>query len=618
MGSRQSRTPKQTPRRVQPLAGRTTLLPGARTVGANPSSRITKPGEEDSHAGAYGLSSIWGDRRGALAFRRCLLNPALREFGAARRHDTCVLWTGADVGLDEASSNNGDQTPVTPLSPFTTKAMRSAAARRWSFGDPQPMNAVCFPPSGLVPLSLLQNGQTPWTIMPDVTRFQPTASTAVRIWRVRIERPAGREWTAERLAEVPVKGYSIDCSMRGDPFCVIFWPGIGKAASGDQLEVVLSGLCGPVPELAFFYQFESFQQHALNTCIYNEASRMRSTFGDITLWGDGDLRAKEPAAVTPFPPRIGSADEEQVVIEKVSHPDASIITSAVDVRVVLRGEQVAAMRAELYVMHFGEQEEEVMHATQIQKFPNHHFFVRVKLPMARRRYELRFLVSGHGDPPGALRRHPLKYMISTSQTCQTLLSSLEDPLLSRFGYAKISLLAQSHGIIILSPLTWRVAVGHCYFLVYVDTSVALPSARADAEAADLPCEDAVDDVGTTLFSQRLLSDKESCSPRSSHFHGTDVFELHRKCRDALEPHTQNCGGEVHLDVSIHNGEYMHRLRERLDFPGFFEGLVSLSDADATTAVKLLIRYPRVHAAEYSRRTIGEWCVCRAEYFPINF
>jgi len=98
----------------------------------------------------------------------------------------------------------------------------------------------------------------------------------------------------------------------------------------------------------------------------------------------------------------------------------------------------------------------------------------------------------------------------------------------------------------------------------------------------------------------------------------DLHEMYQKLRGVLEPQTQNSQGDIHLDVAIHNGENMQRLRERHDFPGFFEGLVSFSDADAGTAVMLLLRFPGIHAAEYSRRIIGEWNVCRLEHFPLNF
>merc|ERR1719382_1618046 len=90
------------------------------------------------------IASMWGDQRGTLNFRRLLLNPAVSEFGAGRSRDTCVLCAATQ-----------------PESQWPSKR-----------GHP---DAVCYPPAGLVPLELLAGCRSPWSIMPDSARFQPTA-----------------------------------------------------------------------------------------------------------------------------------------------------------------------------------------------------------------------------------------------------------------------------------------------------------------------------------------------------------------------------------------------------------------------------------------------------------
>merc|ERR1719265_1011406 len=41
---------------------------------------------------------FWGDQDGTIDFRRYLLNPELKAFGACRRQDTCTFWTGSALG----------------------------------------------------------------------------------------------------------------------------------------------------------------------------------------------------------------------------------------------------------------------------------------------------------------------------------------------------------------------------------------------------------------------------------------------------------------------------------------------------------------------------------------
>lgn len=355
------------------------------------------------------------------------------------------------------------------------------------------------------------------------------------------------------------------------------------------------------------------------------------------------------------------------LIERISHKTPSITTNSVDVTVTLRSEEVAAISADLYIMRFGGEEEQIHHAAQAQRFQDSFFVVRVKLPMARCRYELRLNTSCHRTP-GKLEPHWLKYTITTGDMCQTLLSSLEDPLIRKFGYAELSPAMQLHGFVLLAPLTYRIMVGRCHFLVYVDTRKALDRALASSSPADiagsgvLPRDDAQKNshgtplweeeqraenpssLLTTLFSERLRMQGDgatksgrsrSKSPRQASkaasrrsnvsIPGKDttlspgmVDELQRLLRTTLEPNAQDSIGGVHMDVVLNNGECVCRLRERADFPGFFEGFFTFSDADAGSPVRLQFRTPAVHPAVYAPRLIAEWLVCRSDHFPINF
>merc|ERR1711908_195438 len=72
-------------------------------------------------------------------------------------------------------------------------------------------------------------------------------------------------------------------------------------------------------------------------------------------------------------------------------------------------------------------------------------------------------------------------------------------------------------------------------------------------------------------------------------------EIISRLRAVLEPWTQDSEGDIHLDVILcgleRKGECVHRLRERCDFPGFFEGLINFRESEATTTVRLQLRTP---------------------------
>jgi len=620
----------------------------ARGGRAHRATRLRRQGVPAGAARAPGkIASMWGDQRGALNFRRLLLNPALSEFGAGRSRDTCVM-------CGEARSEP----------PWPSKR-----------GHP---DAVCYPPAGVVPLELLAGCRAPWSIMPDSTRFQPTAEIKVCAWSVRIERAAGRPWAADRLDEVAVRGQAVDCSAKGEPFCVFFWPdlSLSQATCGVQLEVVLSGLRGPASQLTFFYDVQPVLQEVCDAQLCSQAASLRSILGDHSLWHRGlnDARAPSPpnreersdAPASPAPP-IGDhqslVDDEgnwqgQVPFELVSHKHTAITTKVVDLAITLRCDRVAALRADLVIIRYGGDEEAAPRATQVQKLWDSYFLVRVKLPMSRCRYQLRFQASPLMAPEQLQDLVAPVYTIIAEDSCQTLLSSMDDPHLKKFGLAQVMSAAHRHGVVLLAPLTHRIIIGQCYFLVYVDREFALEQARSaqqKAQGAVLtglrtePHERSPEECAprcgpqapaTTLFSRRLLPSRESrrrasklasaAFPPDSAQHTpaaaalnpgpqpAKIAELHAQLQEYVEPCAQDAGGEVHLDLVMHGGANVHRLRERHDFPGFFEGVLSFAESEHMTAVRLFIRFPTTHILSYCPMEVAEWIVCRHEHFPMNF
>eukprot|EP00927_Polykrikos_kofoidii_P061044 TRINITY_DN55932_c0_g1_i1.p1 TRINITY_DN55932_c0_g1~~TRINITY_DN55932_c0_g1_i1.p1 ORF type:complete len:1127 (+),score=108.41 TRINITY_DN55932_c0_g1_i1:112-3492(+) len=609
-----------------------------------------------------GMSHVWGDRLGGMGLRRTLLCRDLREFGVARREDTCVIWTGRDVELDEPEALSEQNN-----SPGRTKNQRRHKTRAQVVTQsrlPSPagsnirVDAVCYPPPGIVPLSLIEGGCSPWTIMPDFARFQPTAHTCARMWRVRIERPSDREWVADRISEVVIQGFAVDCSTRGEPFCAVFWPDVKEFADSDQFEIVLSGLLGDKSELTYFYEFRLFKGQDANHGLCREAAGLRSILGDVTLWNEPKActinETSQPVALSP---RTASSSREVFerctefpLIETVSHHTTTFTTSRVDVAVVIRCRKVGCIQAVLKMMRGGDDEEEVPRAVHVLKLEGNYFFVRIKIPVARLRYKLRFRSSWAKDS-GELHGHPFHYTILTTKDCQVLLSSLQDPSFPLFGLAQLSNAAQQYGVLVVAPLTHRIHLGRCYFLVRMDAAAALAAANACVEASIASKSDenshalggsepsraeirgACDGTvpSSSLFSTRLLAhvaeprrqDEEvrSVTTAVSGFVEAkegDFTKMLQRLRTAIEPHCQDSAEEVHLDLALHDGECVHRLRRRHDFHELYEGIFTLNESDANTEVKLSIRFPRLHAAEFTPVVIARWGVVRNEHVPIGF
>jgi hypothetical protein len=323
--------------------------------------------------------------------------------------------------------------------------------------------------------------------------------------------------------------------------------------------------------------------------------------------------------------------------------------------------------------------EQVQHGVVVQKLPSSHYFiVRAKLPFSRQRFDIRFSASTP-ESPRDFKRHPLQYQITTSKDSQNLLTSLDDRRLQKFGYAPIDPAGQLYGIVVLAPSTRRIVPGSCYFLIYIDRSVALSRAIAEAEdvldstqedwqakamfnelhggyrrssmlfekrlqmKADL-CEGVLGKAASTFTDaskSRIdeappspLSQSPATSPATGSRHrkssigsssvgfeskpSVTVAQLQQNLRAVLESHTKDTAEEVHFDVALRSGEVVHRLRERSDFPGYFEGFYSLVEADIGQTVELFMRFPLAHASDYVPRKLGSWFVCRNESFPDNF
>ncbi|CAE8629025.1 unnamed protein product, partial [Polarella glacialis] len=566
--------------------------------------KIPMPPDVDERSTVFGLDAVWGDRRGALGLRRFLLNPFLKTFGMSRWTDTCIFWTGGSL-VD----------PPRPDKAAST-AERDADVKD---GHHPVLDAVCYPPPGIIPVQLLEGGRVPWTIMPDSTRFQPTSATHVKVWRVKIERLPGSTPRAERLKEVPIHSFAIDCSTKGAPFCVVFWPDLGPKLQGEQFEVVLRGLRGDRQEMTFFHEINCMHRWVLDQALLAEAANARAflqdTPGQWPGFAEGDslqLTAR----------RSGSSDGTDS-IERVSHQQMQITTSSCDLAITVRCKMAAAMTVELVIRRFAGEKSEVPRAAQVLQLADQYFLIRLKLPMPKSHYELRFLCSSH-ESPRSMAEINFKYFIATENS-PPLLRSVDDSVARKFGYAGVTPEAQLHGLVLLAPLKYRVFAGRVHFLVYVDIEKALKAAT-QALPANHSEKASKDSVPTTLFSHRLLPTSlkrqaagSSLSLASVNDNNNDdnndffpgvvnlqpppreVGHFHRSLHGALGQHTQDSGGDIHLDLSMHDDNNVHSLKQRSDLPCLFEGIVTISELDVTTGIKLLIRFPRLHAASYSPR-----------------
>mmetsp|Transcript_59170 Transcript_59170/g.138463 ORF Transcript_59170/g.138463 Transcript_59170/m.138463 type:complete len:1133 (+) Transcript_59170:27-3425(+) len=541
---------------------------------------IIRPNEEGRHATA----GCHGDTNGAFAIRRKLLSPSLRGFGGFRRNDTCVLWTGSSVvgsGMEGCVDNHVD--------------------------------AICYPPCGWVPGCLLKGWQLAWTIMPDTFRYGPTTETSVSVWQVKIDFVEGRPVAIERQAQVPVKGFAVDCAAHGEPFCIIFWPDMTPPSEYESVgvEVKVSGLTGPAgadSELSFFYQVAPFRQEDMCKKMALEARRLHEVISNQRLWAGSSLPVERPRRLRRASDFL---QQHKSALQPMSHASMDIIVDGVDLTVTIRA-PVQAINAELHVVRFGGDEDTVPRAAQAQRLPNWNFLIRVKIPLPRARYQLRIQPDSPEDGPG------LCYSITFNEATRVpaLLTSLDEPLAMKFGYAPITSAGQVHGVVLLSPLMFRIPAGTAYFLIWVNKAVAL-EAEEPEKSTSL----------TTLFASRLgASPPESVQLPAMMSKGL-AKSMTKDRRSALQtlqaqlsgqfgPYVQDSSGDVHLDLSFKDGKCVRRLHERTDMPGFFEGFLTFGQVDAQSKVKLFLRLPGKDARGYKPRLLCEWLICRAHGEPL--
>eukprot|EP00930_Biecheleria_cincta_P039052 TRINITY_DN26859_c0_g1_i1.p1 TRINITY_DN26859_c0_g1~~TRINITY_DN26859_c0_g1_i1.p1 ORF type:complete len:1210 (-),score=183.63 TRINITY_DN26859_c0_g1_i1:21-3650(-) len=583
-----------------------------------------------------------GDPDGHLVIRRRLLSPLLRGFGACRQRDTCVLWT------DDTDLRTSE---VQGCLAFT-------------------LGAVCYPPAGWVPASLVCGWQTPWTIMPDSTKYGPTAATTIHIWRVQFDfSESNIPLGAERISEVPAKGFSIDCAAHGEPFCVFFWPDISELGTNQNLglEVRLGGLRGPETELTFYYQVAPFRQDDMRLRMITEAKRLRCIACEPSYWigSNESIRKREELTKQLVRARTGglTANTVECLIQPMSHHKNDLHIDGLDLMMTVRA-WVPSLRVELYIVRFGGDEDIVPRGVQCQKLPNWNFIIRAKLPLPRVNYELRFF-----PEPNKASTPPLRYYISVNDAARmpALLTSLDDPLTSKFGYAPLNLTAQRHGVILLSPLMYRITVGTVYFLLYVDKAAIsdstgsaepvsgsrsrlqsmneLPSPRGESfsgrkSQVQLMNEPSGSSQGqaedsprsTSLFTSRLGLDELPQADKNRSMLGTDWARLkvgtkeskmysqlgaiQAQIRPLLGAHVQDSPGEVHFDISAGSGSCVRRLRERPDMPGYFEGFLTFERIHVQSKVTLFMRLPAVDSKQYAPRVLCEWLVCRSHGEPV--
>ena len=302
----------------------------------------------------------WGDQKGEVAFRRCVLDPRLRSTGILRRGCRTCFWGGLRLAgeppllepedgdeplgeqflpsdsaekvdaekakttgsealarlhawreqiskrLEAVAESESEEVAAFAADPFSAPPM-AGPLMTWDertildspdrgqreIGPETPSREkylrrieeklehnlcgpasdvaevplmVCFPCPGIVPIELMEAAHMPWTISPDALRLVPTSECLVHIHRVKIDVAAG---VAERLPqpEVALASFCVDCSDIGNPFCVVFTLA-EKVATGDQFEVVLTGLAHPdrgarpgaaAEDFQYFLSFEAFR-----------------------------------------------------------------------------------------------------------------------------------------------------------------------------------------------------------------------------------------------------------------------------------------------------------------------------------------------------------------------
>jgi len=455
-----------------------------------------------------------------VTFRRLLLSPTLRSFGASRLNDTCVLWTG---------QREEEESQLDPSPAISAGMGLVSAVSLWRSADGELDDAedevddglvaeevkevkkdpdfVSFPPPGICPLGLLHQTVPTWTIMPNYRIFQPTQALQVRMWRVKLirtsetppDRPKRSVWPplptphdAERVEELAVPSVTCDCSPKGNSFCVIFRPALIRILEGDCFEVELTGLRGAEEKHSFFHEFRSLRKERQDHCLLAEAGVFREMLDNMQIfeapkeYKSGELigkllksktqdlrnfsagRTRGTAAQLPLlvPP---VAPTQLPKLGLVSHLKQDIDLEQPQVTIIVVCKGVAAFTAQLWLIRSSGGRQEVKRATWVLQMRDR-FLIRVKLPTASSVYELCFPLATV-ESPNVLQVHPFKYNIVTTELCHAPLYSFEHPLREKFGFCPMPAAAKIYGITIAAPLNYCIRTGFVYFLVHIDPAL---------------------------------------------------------------------------------------------------------------------------------------------------
>lgn len=577
------------------------------------SSRRSRASRRRAEAASdiLGDCSFWGDASGALGFRRLVLDPALERVGMGRVDDVGVVWT-LPV-LDAILAIDQDIPP-----PLETR---------------QIPDVTCFPPAGVVPMELFLDASAPWTIMPSNQRFQPTAGTKVKMWRVQINKPPedaipasrAKGWSADRIEEIPITQCAVDCSARGNAFCVIFWPKpFCGVCSGDQYEVVLSGLTGERAELRFFHEFVATGQ--AENALLAEAKQLfqgKLSLGNPKLWDtptffDETTKLKIPqrmslrllpdeVSTSLNSPGRGSACRfsESSPLKPVSHPAKQMTIDSPQMAMAFEGTNITVLQAILNYCRVDGTLSEIPRSTVVHRIGSR-FVVLLRFPfLAGAWYQLSFKMATQGQP--TLEDSTVKYLFKAVDKVASIVPSFNHPLMDKFGFPLLDVFnTQSFGAMVLAPRTFRVFEELTYFLVYLDRAV--PRNQGDEKGKK---------VQPQILRKLLESDPKPNNKGDPEASIDGLAIIHNEVAKSLRSQVQVTAGTAHVDLSINGGQHVKQLLPRGDFPCLYEGFLELGAEHLHTSIELFLRYPQSDA-EWAPRKLAEWRVVKPEHFPQGF
>eukprot|EP00746_Dinoflagellata_sp_MGD_P013855 gnl/MRDRNA2_/MRDRNA2_130118_c0_seq1.p1 gnl/MRDRNA2_/MRDRNA2_130118_c0~~gnl/MRDRNA2_/MRDRNA2_130118_c0_seq1.p1 ORF type:complete len:1083 (-),score=142.53 gnl/MRDRNA2_/MRDRNA2_130118_c0_seq1:23-3271(-) len=572
----------------------------------------------ESAATSISDGSFWGDPSGALSFRRFALDPSLERIGLARVNDIGIIWTLPALDAISAMDQN--------IAPKQTER--------------QLPEATCFPPPGIMPMELFVDPLTPWSIMPCSKRFQPTAATKVRMWRVQINKPkddaspSSRAWSADRIEEVPFARCAIDCSARGNAFCVIFWPRpFNGVSAGDQYEVLLSGLTGMRTEFRFFHEFVATGQ--ADNALLTEARKLfqgHFSLGNSQLWKtptffDDGMKLKIPhrMSLRLLPPeeqqKIAAQETnesnpgrasvcrivETSAIKPVSHPSKQLTVSAPQMALAFEGNGIIALNVTLSFSRVDGSLMQIPRSTMVYRLGTR-FVVLLRFPfLAGAWYQLSFSTATEGHP--TLEEDTLKYIFHAEEKIPSIVPSFNHPLMDKFGFPCVDALnTQSCGALVLAPRTFRIFDGTVYFLVFLDRSVLSNKVEIEGPGEEMTTKNQAQII-------RKLRENDPLPQSDGCIDGLAV--IHHAVAESIGSQVQSFSGVAHADISINGGQFLKPLWPRGDFPCLLEGLVDLGPEHLGNTVELFLRYPHSDK-EYAPLKLAEWKVVKSEHFPQGF